>query len=380
MIYLDYSATTPVSEKALEIFNTVSKEYFGNPQSLHDIGSNANRLLEVCRKELSSMIHGHPNGIYFTSGGTESNILAIRSLLKGSSPEKKHIITSKVEHSSILNTMEALANEGYHITYLPVNCDGEIELERLKKEIKPTTALVCLTHVNSEIGTIQPIKEIGAYLKMVDIPLHVDAVQSFGKVDVNVAEANVASLAISSHKIYGPKGVGACYVNPQIAWKPLLPNTNHEGGFRAGTVNVPGIAAFVTAAGEVIEAMPEEVKRYDLLRKLFIKTVADENKDIKIEEHPSKHKQLPTIIGLRLKGIEGQYVMLECNRQGIAISTGSACQVGLNTPSKTMLALGRSKEEANEFIRISLGRETTEEQIKKVAIVLSDIYDAYYKK
>ncbi|WP_332893078.1 IscS subfamily cysteine desulfurase [Lottiidibacillus patelloidae] len=380
IIYLDYSATTPVSEKALEIFNTVSKEYFGNPQSLHDIGSNANRLLEVCRKELSSMIHGHPNGIYFTSGGTESNILAIRSLLKGSSPEKKHIITSKVEHSSILNTMEALANEGYHITYLPVNCDGEIELERLKKEIKPTTALVCLTHVNSEIGTIQPIKEIGAYLKMVDIPLHVDAVQSFGKVDVNVAEANVASLAISSHKIYGPKGVGACYVNPQIAWKPLLPNTNHEGGFRAGTVNVPGIAAFVTAAGEVIEAMPEEVKRYDLLRKLFIKTVADENKDIKIEEHPSKHKQLPTIIGLRLKGIEGQYVMLECNRQGIAISTGSACQVGLNTPSKTMLALGRSKEEANEFIRISLGRETTEEQIKKVAIVLSDIYDAYYKK
>jgi cysteine desulfurase len=380
MIYLDYSATTPISGKALAIYNTVSKDYYGNPQSLHDIGSNAKNIIEVCRKELAMMINGNPKGIVFTSGGTESNILAIRTLLNGCSKEKNHIITSSVEHSSIMNTMEALEEEGYQVTYLQVNSDGEYDLEELKKAVNAMTALVCLTHVNSEIGTIQPIKETGEYLNKLNIPLHIDAVQSFGKIAINVAEAKITSLAISSHKIYGPKGVGACYLNPKTSWKPLLPHTAHEGGFRAGTVNVPGIAAFVTAAGEVMESIKENYTVYEKLRATFLKILVDKNKNITIEEHSCKHKQLPAIIGLRLKGIEGQYVMLECNRQGIALSTGSACQVGQNKPSKTMLALGRSAGEANEFIRLSLGRDTTEEQLEKVAFVLCDIYDSYYKK
>jgi cysteine desulfurase len=276
-----------------------------------------------------------------------------------------------------MNTMEALQEEGYDVTYLPVDSFGEVQLDELKKAIKPTTALVCFTHVNSEIGTIQPIKEIGAFLEAKGIAFHVDAVQSFGKLKINVTDAKITSLAISSHKIYGPKGVGACYINSKSPWKPLMPNTSHEQGFRPGTVNVPGIAAFVTAASEAIATQQEMALTYATLRQSFLSKL--KNTKIIFEEHQNEEKQLPVIVGLRLRGIEGQYVMLECNRRGIAISTGSACQVGQNTPSKTMLALGRTNDEANEFIRISIGKDTTEEQLTEVANVLLDIYNTFFR-
>jgi cysteine desulfurase len=378
MIYLDYGATTPISEKALAMYNQVSVDYFGNTQSLHDVGSKSKNLLEVCRKELATFIKATTESIYFTAGGTDSNVLAIRSLLKGASENKKHIITSSVEHSSVLNTMQALQDEGYDVTYLPVNKDGEIEVNKVKEAISSDTALVCLTHVNSEIGTIQPITAIGKLLGEAGIAFHVDAVQSLGKLEIDVEAAKITSLAISSHKIYGPKGVGACYISSNASWKPLLAKTTHENGFRPGTVNVPGIAAFVTAASEAVSSIEENQAKYKTLREAFIRQLISEN--IIVEEHSKSEKQMPAIIGLRLKGIEGQYVMLECNRRGVAISTGSACQVGKNSPSKTMLALGRNKNEANEFIRISFGRDTTEEQLTEVVKVLHEIDKSFHDK
>ncbi|HHY72866.1 MAG TPA: IscS subfamily cysteine desulfurase [Bacillus bacterium] len=374
MIYLDYAATTPMSEKALHVYSQVASQFFGNSSSLHDIGATAQTILEESRKTIASFINGDAKGIFFTSGGSESNYLAIHSLLKGQHKQGKHIISTKLEHSSIANTLDQLEESGYEITFIPVNEEGRVNLEALSEAIRPDTVLATIHHGNSEIGAIQDLVLIGELLNKHDILFHSDCVQTFGKIEIDAREAKLDSISISSHKIYGPKGVGACYINPARTWKAVIPNTTHESGFRPGTVNVPGIAAFVAAAEEVFPIIDSEQKRFTYLREMLINGIQSDAWTI-TELGPSQQR-LEHIIGLTVAGIEGQYVMLECNRYGVAISTGSACAVGMQKPSKTLVAIGKSKEEAKQFVRLSLGKLTTEAEIKKTI----NIFQTFLKK
>ncbi|QKE75484.1 IscS subfamily cysteine desulfurase [Arthrobacter citreus] len=368
MIYLDYAATTPMSDEALETFVTASKNYFGNERSLHDIGSNASLLLEACRKQLAEFIKASPASIYFTSGGTESNLIAIQTLLKSTKKVGKHILTTTLEHSSISNYLQVLKEQGYEITYLPVTNNGNISLEQISDAIREDTILGIFQHVNSEIGAIQPIDEIANLFKRSNILLHCDCVQSFGKLEIDVSNSEISSISISSHKLYGPKGVGALYLNPKLTCQPIYPGTSHESGIRPGTVNVPAIASFVTAAGHLIKNRSEEQARYHQLKKLLKSQLQDVQHLVKFEG--SDEECIPNIIGMRIIGLEGQFVMLECNRHQFAISTGSACAIGMQKPSETMLAIGRNQHEAKQFFRISIGKLTTEEDLKQFSSVL----------
>ncbi|GAB3059325.1 IscS subfamily cysteine desulfurase [Virgibacillus ainsalahensis] len=369
MIYLDYAATTPMSEEALEIYTKVSTTYYGNPSSLHDTGSNAFLLLENCRQELANLLQAEKEGMYFTSGGSEANLLALQSLIDAHKDKGNHLITTATEHASVHNFFRKMEAEGFDVTYLPVDEQGAVDSEDVKNAIRENTILASIHHANGEIGTIQPIEAIGEVLHEKDVIFHADCVQTFGKIPIHLSKTNIDSISISSHKIYGPKGVGAAYIRPGLRWKSQLPNTTHESGFRPGTLNVAGIAAFVTAAKAGCKDMKREGERITALREKLIDQLA--GKGITIEGHPSNF--LPHILGLRVEGMEGQYMMLECNRHGIAISTGSACQAGLQQPSRTITAIGRTDAEAKQFIRLSLGKHTNPEDINRTGEVFDQV-------
>ncbi|WP_412838882.1 IscS subfamily cysteine desulfurase [Bacillus paranthracis] len=375
MIYLDYAATTPMSVEALQTYTKAASQYFGNEQSLHDIGGTASSLLQVCRKTFAEMIGGKEQGIFFTSGGSESNYLAIQSLLNAQN--KKHIITTPMEHASIRSYFQSLQSKGYTITEIPVDKNGLIRLIDLEASITEDTVLASIQHGNSEIGTVQNIAEIGALLKKYNVLFHSDCVQTFGKLPIHVFEMGIDSLSVSAHKIYGPKGVGACYINPQVRWTQIFLGTSHEKGFRPGTVNVPGIAAFLTAAENILKNQQEESLRFKGLRSYFLEQIRTLPLKIEVEGHSTSC--LPHIIGVTIKGIEGQYTMLECNRRGIAISTGSACQVGKQEPSKTMLVIGKTYEETKQYVRFSFGQQTTKDQIDTTIHALHTIGNQFYR-
>ncbi|MBO0993968.1 IscS subfamily cysteine desulfurase [Bacillus sp. SD088] len=375
MKYFDYAATCPLDQEAAQLYIQSATEFFGNTSSLHDTGNQAQQLLETCRKEFAQMLGVQTNGIYFTSGGSEGNFLAIQTLLSSPLKKGKHIITSTAEHASIHSAMEKCKQEGYEVTALPYDQDGHIDLEKLKDAIREETVLITIQHGNAEIGTIQPIIEISKLCREKDILLHSDCVQTFGKLDMQEIAHSVDSLAISGHKFYGPKGVGAVYLSPHLHWEPFYPNTSHENGFRPGTVNVPGIAAMTLAAQRSIASLAEQQEHFIKLHDIFLNTIKDKATQIKV--YPS---DLPAIVGLRIKGIEGQLVMLECNRNGYAISTGSACQVGSQAPAKTMTALGVTGKQAKEFIRVSFGKNTKLEDVQTLGKTLIKILHAFEKQ
>ena len=374
MIYLDYAATTPMSEVALCAYNEGSQLYFGNASSLHDIGMNARDALQLCRKQHSLFLNGETEGIYFTSGGTEANILAILSIVQAYKSKGNHLITTKVEHASLFHLFQQLENDGFEVTYLDVNEHGTIQLDILKQAIRPTTILASIHHGNGEIGTVQPLEEIGEILKAHQIIFHSDCVQTYGEIKIDVKKCKVDSISVSSHKIYGPKGVGFCYISPSVLWKSIYDGTTHEDGFRPGTVDVPSIVSFTAAAQHMMETMEERAANYNQLRTLFLQDIKKLSDKIMVEQ--SLEAQLPQIIGLTCLHVQGQYMMLECNRHGICISTGSACQVGMESPSRTMLAIGKSESEAKCFIRISLGSKTTKEELERTVIVMQRIFQS----
>lgn len=369
MKYFDYAATCPLDPDAAETYLRAATEFFGNSQSLHDTGDHARQLLENCRSKIANLLQVDKEGVFFTSGGSESNYLAIECLVSGLNKKGNHIITSQAEHASIHSTLERLKKIGFEITYLPLNEVGIIDIEQFHSTIRDETVLAVIQHGNSEIGTIQPIMEISHLCKEFDIFLHTDCVQTFGKVDLKPIASLVDSLSFSGHKVYGPKGTGAVYIRPQIAWQPIFPNTTHEKGIRPGTVNVPGIAAMTVATQKLHEQMNDNNDHFQKLRQLLIDSLQPIQNNIQFHGASDK-KQLPFIIGLNIKGIEGQWVLLECNRQGFAISTGSACHSGMQSPSQTMTALGFTGKEAKEFFRISFGINTTYEDTKSLASVL----------
>ncbi|MFC3038874.1 IscS subfamily cysteine desulfurase [Virgibacillus xinjiangensis] len=376
MIYLDYAATTPVSNEAIDSYIKASKDYFGNPSSLHDTGSHSLQLLEMCRSELSRLLNGDQDGFYFTGSGSEANVLALLSLMEAHKHKGNHIITSHGEHSSVRHFFQRMENKGFEITYLPTDETGRVRILDLEAAVKSTTILVSIQFVNAEIGTIQPIGEIGELLDQRGVIFHCDAVQAFGKMDINIHQLKIDSLSVSSHKIYGPKGVGAAYIAPKVKWIPTIPSTTHEKGFRPGTVNVPGIAAFIAAAESVYTKMAQENQRISSLRAEMVDLLTALPVPIYIEG--SSDHCLAHILGFRIGGMEGQYAMLECNRHGVAISTGSACQSGNQEPSSTLLALGRSNLEAKQLIRLSFGEHTTRNDIHTAAEVFKMLTEEYF--
>lgn len=378
MIYLDYAATTPMSDKALEVYTKVAKEYFGNASSLHDTGSSARQILDASALTIAKTLNAQAKDIWFTSGASESNFLAIQALLDGSQKPGKHIITTKIEHSSVIHVFEKLEEQGYEISWLPVDVFGKVKLDDLREIVRDDTVLVSVQHVNSEIGTIQDISEIGAFLNEQDILFHTDAVQSFGKIPVDAERLNVNALSISAHKIYGPKGVGAVWIKPGTEWAPFFANIDQKKKLKTGTDNVPAIAAFATAAKEAIADLESEYNRISSLTHEFRKKITGLDAECVIEGNESAGS--PFIMGLRFPGMEGQFLMLECNQAGLAISTGSACQVGSDKPNRTMKAIGRSDEEAREFVRFSFGRDVKEGQLEEIIQKIDTILTRHFSK
>ncbi|MFT9599031.1 IscS subfamily cysteine desulfurase [Mesobacillus sp.] len=372
MKYFDYAATCPLDQDAADIFIQASTKYFGNSQSLHETGSASANLLESCRQEFSRLLGVENAGIYFTSGGSEASYLGIMALLTAKRKHGNHIITGAAEHSSVYNLMKKLEGEGWEITFLPLNRNGKIEIASFIEAVRPETVLVSIQHGNPEVGTIQPIINLADHCRSKEILIHTDCVQTFGKIPVAPLASWVDALSISGHKFYGPKGTGVAYVNPKLAWKPYIDGTVHERGFRPGTVNVPGIAAMTAAAQKAHSLIDTETNRVKKLREALIETLSDVRDSIEFFGTEGD-EQLPGILGMAIKGVEGQYVLLECNRKGFAISTGTACHTGMLSPAKTMSAMGINGKQAKEFFRISFGRETSLEDVVVLGKMLAAI-------
>ncbi|MGE7593040.1 IscS subfamily cysteine desulfurase [Peribacillus frigoritolerans] len=371
MIYLDYAATTPIDEEALDVFSQASRKFFGNASSLHDIGSEAARLLDMSRQQLAEMLNIKKEGIIFTSGGSESNMLAIDTFIASKPSWQNHLIVSRTEHASLANFVEKLEQDGFEVTYLRHLKDGRVDIEHLQECMSERTCLVIVQHVNSEIGVIQPIEQISEIVRKHQAFFHVDCVQSFAKLPLGKIAASCDGLSVSSHKVYGPKGTGAVIFPAIHQLKASVPNITHEYGFRPGTVDVPGIASFVTAAKKLGDIMEDERKRISALRKQLIQRLTERKIDFQIIE--AKYEQLPHILALTFAGLQGQYIMLELNQKGFAVSTGSACQIGKQDPSKTMMAIGKSEDEAHQFVRFSFGKNTTADDIHKLADCIEGI-------
>lgn len=291
MIYLDYAASTPMCDEALHIYSVMNKEMFGNASSLHDAGGQAAYTLDYSRQRMAKMIGGQKEGIYFTSGGTESNMVVVQSILNGLPPDKKHWIMSALEHHSMYNLATLLEHQGYELTIIQPDQEGRITREVLVPHLRDNTGLVSIQHANSETGLIQDLAALSPLLHERGIMLHSDAVQTFGNVHIDVEAMGVDALSISSHKVYGPKGVGAAYLKPGTPWRPVYPDTLHENGFRPGTVNVPGIAAFVAAAEMMTEQMEMHQERYATLRRYFITKIQERSIPLRWVVEESEKKQ-----------------------------------------------------------------------------------------
>jgi cysteine desulfurase len=374
LIYLDYAATTPMSEKAIEAFIHASRNYFENTESIHDSGLNAKELLEHARTSFGHLVGKHSEGIYFTGGGSDGNFLAITSLAFGSKHKGRHIIASNVEHPSVDYTLAFLEEQGFEVTRVPIDTSGKITIERIKENLRSDTVLATFQHVNSETGIMQDLISLSNFFKRNDILFHSDCVQSFSKVAREYFPSlNIDAFTVSSHKIHGPKGTGAVYIDPAIHISPLLAGVTHERGFRPGTVDLPSIISFVTAAEESIKQQSAHYLHVTKMRKLFTSLIL-KNGEIILE---GSMDGSPYILPFRIRGIEGQIVMQELSRRKIAVSTGSACKNGLQTPSKTLLALGRSDHEAHGLVRVSLSHLTTKEDMNTLCKALNEITNQF---
>ncbi len=366
MHYFDYAASTPLHPQAAKVYENFSQHCYGNTTSLHEIGSEAKNIVTYCRNQFASRLGVDVEGIYFTSGGTESNLLSIISLAKANQHKGKHIITTLGEHPSVDSAFEYLEDDGFSITKIPFIKEGTVDLNLLAKAITDETILISVQHSNPEIGIIQPIEEIALLANTHGILLHSDCVQSFGKIELENIAKCVDSLTLSGHKFYGPKGIGIAYIHPRHRIVPVFPGLIHEAGFRGGTLNVPAIAAMSEALSQLEPTIDRE-NSMQSFRDLFVSKLSTYPEFFSIYSATNKKNQLPHIVGLRTRQTEGQLMMLELNRHGYAISTGSACQVGQLNASKIMIALKIEPEQAKEFIRISFGKSTTLHSVMTLA-------------
>ncbi len=372
-VYLDHSATTPVRPEVLAAMLPYFGDKFGNPSSIHSWGRQARTAVDSAREQVASIIGATASEIIFTSGGTESDNLAIRGVAKSMQTKGKHLITSQIEHHAVINTFESLAKDGYEVTYLPCDKYGLIDPDDVRKSITKDTILISIIHGHNEVGTIEPIEEIGRIAKEHGILFHSDAVQSLGKIPVKVDDMGVDLLTISSHKIYGPKGVGALYVRKGTRIRPQVTGGIHEKGLRAGTENVPGIVGFGAACALAEQEMPEESKRLQALRDMLINGILSNIPDTVLNGHPEK--RLPHNVNVSVKYVEGEAMLLNMDLLGIGASSGSACTSGSLEPSHVLLAMGIPHELAHGSLRMTLGKSNTEQDIEYVLESLPPIVE-----
>lgn len=373
-VYADNSATTKISKNALDAMMPYLTEEYGNPSSLYAVGQNAKKGVELARKQVADALGAaKENEIYFTSGGSEADNWAIKGaahqmLKKG----KKHIISSAIEHHAVLHTLDALKKEGFEVTLLDVHENGIVRLDELKAAVREDTGLVTIMFANNEIGTIQPIAEIGAFCREAAILFHTDAVQAVGNVPINVTEMNIDMLSLSAHKIHGPKGVGVLYCRNGIRIDNLIDGGAQERSRRAGTENTAGIAGLGVAITDAVSNIPTRAEKLIKMREHFI------TEALKIERsrvNGDREKRLPGNINMCFEGIEGESLLLWLDNNGICASSGSACTSGSLDPSHVLLAIGLPHEIAHGSLRISLSDENTMEDVDYILSVLPGIID-----
>ncbi len=372
-IYLDNAATTKVSDRVLNAMLPYLKEAYGNPSSIYTIGREASIAVTNARTKCAELLGAKPSEIYFTSGGSEGDNWAIRTIAaQGAAKGKKHIISSAFEHHAVLHTLQDLEKQGFEVTYLPVHENGIVRVEELKAAIRPDTALVTIMYANNEIGTIQPIAEIGAVCRENKIIFHTDAVQAVPHLHIDVVKENIDMLSLSGHKLHAPKGVGLLYCRRGIKLTPLIFGGAQERGLRAGTENVAGIVALAEAMTAAAETMDEANERHKKYAKKIYDTVM---KLSRVHFNGDLEHRIPGTVNFSFEGVEGESLLLQLDLKGIAASSGSACTSGSLDPSHVLLALGLVHEVAHGSLRISMSEYTTEEEIDELCSVLPGIIE-----
>jgi cysteine desulfurase len=372
-IYMDYAATTPARREVVEAMMPYFTQEFGNPSSLYTLGRSARGVIEDARDRVAAFIGADPREIVFTGGGTEADNFAIKGIAYGNEKKGNHIITTTVEHHALLEPCHFLEKRGFEVTYVPVDEHGMVDPADIAKAMKDTTVLVSVMHANNEVGTIEPLAEIGKIARERGIQLHTDAVQSVGHIPVDVNELNVDLLSMSAHKLYGPKGVGALYVRRGTRMVPFMHGGSQEHNRRAGTHNVPGIVGFAKAIELAEKEMAAETVRLTELRDYLIRGMLGQVSYARLNGHPTK--RLPSNASFCLVGAEGEAILLSLDMEGISCSSGSACTSGTLDPSHVLIAMGVPAEIAHSSLRLSLGRETTKEDIDYVLEVLPPIIE-----
>jgi cysteine desulfurase len=370
-IYMDYAATTPTDQRVVEAMLPYFGEIYGNPSSLHGFGQEARAAMEGARAKIAAFLGAKPAEIVFTSGGTESDNFAIKGVAWANRKKGDHVITSAIEHHAVLETCRFLEKEGFRVTYLPVDGDGLVDPADVVKAITDRTILISIMHANNEIGTIEPIAEIGRIAKGKGICFHTDAVQTFGHLPFTVDELNIDLLSASAHKLYGPKGMGLLYIRKGTRITPLVHGGDQESGRRASTQNVPGIVGFGKAVELAAATLHEEVVRLTSLRDRFIQGIFERIDGIRLNGHPTR--RLPNNINLSVESIEGEGMILSLDMMGIACSTGSACSSSSLEPSHCLLAIGLPHELSHGSLRFSLGMYTKEGDIDAVLEALPQV-------
>ncbi|MDR2544496.1 MAG: cysteine desulfurase [Methanobrevibacter sp.] len=366
-MYMDHAATTPVKEEVVEAMEPYFTKYFGNPSTIYKVGREAKKGMEEAREKVADLIGAKVDEIIFTNGGTESDNMAIKGVTLRNKDKGNHIITSQIEHPAVAETCAFLEKFGFEITYLPVYSEGIVKVEDLKEAITDKTILITIMHVNSEIGTIQPISEIGKIAKKKGIAFHTDAVQSVGKIPVNVNDLNVDLLSMSSHKLYGPKGVGALYVREGLRLEPFIHGGGQEKNLNSGTENVAGMVGLGKAAELAKRELDNNMKHLSNLKEKLVKGI------LAIEEvylNGYIEKMVPGTANFRFIGIEGESLVLLLDGNGIAAATGSACSSKKLKASPVLKAIGLDVVDSHGSLRLTLGPENTEKEVEKVIEVI----------
>ena len=360
-IYLDHNATTPLHPEVLEAMLPYYKEAFGNPSTIHSFGQETRKATDEARETVANLIGASPEEIIFTSGGTEADNLALKGVPAALEKKGKHIITSSIEHHAVLSTLKYLEKRGYKVSFLPVDEHGWLDPGEVEEAITSQTVLISVMHANNEVGTIEPISEIGEIAQEAGIYLHTDAIQTIGKIKVNVDDLKVDLLSLSAHKFYGPKGVAALYVRKGTRIYPLLHGGYQERRRRAGTENVAGIVGLGKAAEIAPKEMVQQSRRESNLRDRLEKMIRENINHCQLNGHPTQ--RLPNTLNISFEFIEGESLILNLDLKGIAASSGSACTSGSLEPSHVLMAMGVAPEIAQGSIRFSLGRDNRKEDI-----------------
>ena len=370
-IYLDHAATTPTDPAVVQAMLPFFTRIYGNPSSMHAFGQEAKRAIEAARDSIASFLGAKPEEIIFTSGGTESNNFILKGIAASAGNRGNHIITSAIEHHAVLESCHYLEKQGFQVTYLPVDRFGLVDLDDVKRNITDKTILISVMHANNEIGTIEPIAEIGRIARKRGVPFHTDAVQTFGHLPINVDELNIDALSASAHKFYGPKGVGILYLRRGTRIQSFMHGGEQERKRRASTHNVTGIVGFGKAVELAAEGMEKETRQEIFLRDKLISGILERIENTRLNGHPVH--RLPNNVNVSVAYIEGESMLLNLDMEGIAVSTGSACTSASLEPSHVLTAIGLPHELAHGSLRLTLGRATTEADIDRMLDVLPGI-------